>query len=394
MGNLLCRHCFHLFPEREARALCTGRRCSRVIDEDGRAGPRFLVPRQEKGLWSTLRRRPDLDAPCPYCGESGRLVPACPFCRRELPRTDGADDRIIAVLGAKDAGKSHYLATLFHQFLKAGVGGEDWTVDTDDASRDEIERRYWRPLFEERRELPQSPLQPGPEMRLLLENRHDGRRVLLAFRDLSGETFHSPDRVERVDSLRYADGLVLLADPVAFDPKAPASPYPDFLEVLDHYRAALDAPPRFGAGDESLLPHLPAQKLLAVAVSKADLMLPKSHPFWRRETANGHLAAGYWQRREAESAATRDWLVGKLGERVLRATREFADVSWFFVSSFGYRHPPHSRELSRPPQPLRVHEPIFALLDRFAAGAPARRRAAGPTGGRAAADAPVELDEL
>ncbi|HUO87437.1 MAG TPA: hypothetical protein VM617_08585 [Thermoanaerobaculia bacterium] len=401
MGNLLCRHCFHLFPEREGRALCSGRRCARVSDEQGRAGRRFLVPRQEPGLWSALRRRPDLAAACPYCQETGRLVPACPYCRRELPRSDGADDRIIAVLGAKDAGKSHYLATLFHQFLKQRVGGEDWRVEADEETLVEIERRYWRPLFEERRELPESPLQPGPEMRLLLENQHDGRRVLLAFRDLSGENFTSAERIERVDYLRYAHGVVLLADPQTFGApprrgrttkagrQEPASPHPDFLEVLERYRAALDAQPRTGGREAELLPLLPEQKLLAVAVSKADLVLPKSHGFWRPEAVNGHLAERYWERRAAASEEARRWLVERLGARVENATRGFADVSWFFVSNFGYKHQPHSQALERPPQPLRVHEPIFALLDRFGATTPARRGT-----GAAAADQPEELSEL
>jgi hypothetical protein len=403
MGNVLCRHCFHLFPEREVRALCTGRRCARVPDENGVAGRRVLVPRQEPSLWPLLGRRPDLDAVCPYCHETGRLVPACPLCRRELPRVEGADDRMIAVLGARDAGKSHYLAMLFHQFLKLGVGGDEWTVDADPESRREIEERFWRPLFEERRELPATPLEAGPEVRLVLENRHDGRRVLLAFRDLSGETFASVERVERAESLRYAHGVVLLADPVAFGARGrrgearPASPHPDFLEVLDRYRLALDAQPRYGERDEALLPLLPEQKLLAVAVSKADLVLPRGHAFWNREEANGHLAAGYWQRRGAASDEARAWLVERLGDRVERATADFADTSWFFVSSFGYKHEPHSQDLKRAPQPLRVHEPIFALLDRFAVAAPRRRRAGSGSargGGASVGAEEPELTEL
>ena len=396
MGNLLCRHCFHLFPERETAVLCTARACSSIPDERGRPGPRFLVPSRVPGLWSRWKRRPDLAAPCPVCREVGRLVPACPLCRKPLPRAfEGereADDRIIAVIGAKDSGKSHYLATLFHQFLRAGVGGDRWRVDVDEPSRREIERRYWRPLFDEMRELEESPLEPGPEVRLALESRDDGRRVLLAFRDLSGETFSQPARLDEVGFLRYAHGVVLLADPGAFgalpaSADDPDAGHPDFLDVLAAYRRSLDGKPRFGDRAEELLPLLPEQKLLAVAVSKADLVLPRRHPFWRRADSNGHLDPGFWEGRSEASGRARSWLAERLGGRLDEAALGFADVSYFFISSFGYKHTPHTETLRKPPEPLRVHEPIFALLDRFAAGSAARR------GGPAEAP-PVELEEL
>lgn len=375
MGNVLCRHCFRLFPHREVGVVCTSRACAAVADAQRRLRPRFFVPRNVPGLWSALRRQPDLAAPCPACGERGKLAPACPSCRHRLPLVADADDRIIAVIGAKNSGKSHYLAALFHEFLRRGAGGETWKAGADDASMREIERRYWRPLFEEMRELEESPLEPGPELRLDLEHRDSGRLVQLAFRDLSGESFSRPERLDDLDFLHYAHGVVVLADPVAFGAlsstpaDAPEAAYPDFLEVLDNYRRAVAARPRYGDHGERLLPLEPERKLLAVAVSKADLVLKRNHSFWHPESDDGHLAAGFWERRAAASRRAQAWLEQRLGGRLARATEGFADVSYFFISNYGYKHRPRSETLRKPPEPLRVHEPIFALLDRFAADA-------------------------
>jgi hypothetical protein len=55
----------------------------------------------------------------------------------------------------------------------------------------------------------------------------------------------------------------------------------------------------------------------------------------------------------------------------VRATGAFAETSWFFVSSIGYRLAPGTQALPEPPRPRRVHEPIFALLDRLTADRPA-----------------------
>ena len=405
MGNRLCRHCFRLFPDREVGVLCTSRACEAVRDGQGRLRPRFFVPRNVPPLWSALRRRPDFEAACPACGERGKLIAACPSCRHELPRVENGDDRIIAVIGAKNSGKSHYLAALFHQLLREGVGGDTWRAASDEATMREIERRYWRPLFEEMRELDETALEPGPELRLDLEHRASGRLVQLVFRDLSGESFARPERLDDLDFLHFAHGVVVLADPAAFGAlpgtaaDAPEAAYPDFVEVLDNYRRAIAARPRYGDPGEHLLPLEPERKLLAVAVSKADLALERSHPFWHPEDGNVHLEAGFWQRRAEASERAEGWLAERVGGRLARATEGFADVSYFFISNYGYEHRPRTETLRKPPEPLRVHEPIFALLDRFGldGGGGGRRRVAAVGVGGGAGDSgagPDELEEL
>jgi hypothetical protein len=368
--NVLCPHCYRLFPYERIRVKCTSGRCSDVLDTEGKRGARRLDPGREK-LWAG-RGRLGLEKPCPYCEESGRLVPACPNCWQILDRETGrVEDRMIAVLGARQAGKSHFLAALLHLLLEQRVGDGAWTVEIEPEMRKTVRRELLRPLFHELRELSATVIGSQLEIRLVLTHREDGRRVLLRFHDLSGEAMADPARLARVEFLRYASGVILLADPLAFEPrgkfKGSFHHEPTCLEILEIYRRVLDAAPR-RAGQEEL-PLLPEQKFLAVTVTKADLMLHGQHSFWQPGEDSAHLARGFWAARREESAKAKAWLGERLDDpAAFDATAGlFADVSYFFVSSYGWVHKPHTTTLTKPPQPLRVHEPVFALLDRFAA---------------------------
>lgn len=337
-----------------------------------------MLPDRER-LWARKGRRLDLDRPCPYCAEPGRLVPACPHCWQLLDREAGrVEDRIIAVLGARQAGKSHFLAALLHQLLHQEVADDLWQVTIEPQMRRTAERELLQPLFRDLRELPVTQVSSNLEIRLVLTRAGDGRRVLLRFHDLSGEAMTDPARLAKVDFLRYASGVVLLADPLAFAPPARGRRKkwhhgePNCLQILENYRRVLQtAPRRFG---QEALPLLPEEKFLAVAVTKADLVLHRSHPFWQPPQDSAHLDRGFWRSRKLESEAASEWLRGQLDAPYALddVTALFADVSFFFSSSFGYFHQPHTAVLRKPPSPLRVHEPIFALIDRFSAGGPGR----------------------
>lgn len=180
-------------------------------------------------------------------------------------------------------------------------------------------------------------------------------------------------RMATTEFLRYAAGVVLLADPLAFKPTAKGRQRtlhhqePTCLEILDNYRHVLRSAPRKREHVE--LPLLPEQKYLAVAVTKADLMLYRKHAFWAPSQNGAHLESGYWTGRNEASDSAATWLRKKLDDPQAfdEAVALFADASYFFVSSYGYTHKPTAL-LTKPPTPLRVHEPLFALLDRFATG--------------------------
>jgi GTPase SAR1 family protein len=340
-----------------------------------------MLPDRER-LWASKRRRLALDRPCPYCDQVGRLAPACPVCWHPLdPEVGLVEDRMIAILGARQAGKTHFLAALLHQLFEGRVGGDAWSVEMEPEMRSTAERELLRPLFRDLRELPATELGSQLSLRLVLSHRDDRRRVLLRFQDLPGEAIADPERLARADFLRYASGVVLLADPLAFeapDKGQRRSWYhdePDCQEILESYRRVLDAAPRRRGHEE--LPLLPAQKFLAVAVTKADLLRPRGHRFWQPPNGGAHLAPGFWHARGADDEAAAAWLRSQLRDPHAfdGVTGLFADVSYFLVSNYGYVHKPHAG-LRKRPDPLRVHEPVFALLDRFES-AGARRAGAG-----------------
>lgn len=372
--NVLCDCCYRLFPFSRIRVRCTSNRCAAVRDTAGRRSPRRMLPDGE-GLWAKKGRLLDLARPCPYCAQTETLIPACPSCWHPLdPEIGQVEDRMIAVLGARQAGKSHFLAALLHQLLRRQAGGEVWTVSIRDEPRLVVENHFLRPLFRDLEELPATPVGSPVALRLVLTHQDDGRRILLRFEDRAGETISDRKRLAAADFLRYAAGVVLLADPLAFEPPARGARRdwhhhePTYLEILEGYRQVLRAAPR--RQEDVALPLLPEQKYLAVVVTKADLVLHRNHAFWRPAENGAHLAPGYWHARRAESDTAATWLRRQLADPhdLAAATDLFADVSCFFASSYGYAHKPHAT-LRKPPQPLRVHEPLFALLDRFATGA-------------------------
>ena len=382
--STLCLKCFHLVPRGEELVLCTSERCRRIGDVKGDEKPRVMVPKRERGMWRRFPPRVRIDIPCPYCKQIDTIRYACPRCKHELPDTRNADDHLIAVLGAKEAGKTHYLAALYHVLAEAEdpAGDAVLEVELTEERRSKLREEFWHRLFEEQRELPATPPFASLDMHLLLHQRQTDQRILVAFQDLSGEIITDSDLLGKQEFLLHASGVILLADPLALPggPTRWTRPHheklPSCTEVLRGYLSALERrATRVGSRREQEERRLlPEHKVLAVAVSKADLVLRKrSHWFWKEDNLDP-LAPGYWDRRYEQSEEARNWLLARTGSELARLASRFADASYFFTSSYGYEHTPwkhddppkpRTRTLVKRPTPLRVQEPLFALLDRL-----------------------------
>src|SRR5690606_5602272 len=94
-------------------------------------------------------------ADCPDCGlPTGNR--ACPECHNPLPSAYcDSPGRIVALVGAKNAGKSTYIAVLLHELMnRVGTELDASLVACDDRTIERYKRDFARPLLEERRLLP------------------------------------------------------------------------------------------------------------------------------------------------------------------------------------------------------------------------------------------------
>ena len=374
--SFLCHVCFGLTLRGEEWVLCTSERCRNVPDIESGVRPLVMDPRSVPSLKTLWGRRVKLDVPCPGCGGRGTLRYACPRCRRQLPDMQREDDLIVAVLGATEAGKTHYLATLYHMLVEAPPPDQrrDWEVVLEESQHKWLREQLWQPLFVEHQELERTP--PAvrtAEVGLVLRHLSTGRRVKVTFMDLSGGVLVD-SRLAREDLLHHATGVILLADPITLRdvPKprwANRATYrglPTCGQILGNYLRIVEERARSIADPKERKERrlLPEQKILALVVAKADLAgLDPEHPFWRSEGA-GDVGVGFWQRRSAENLGARQWLLARADANLAGLAAQFADSAYFFVSSYGYKHVPETKVKQL--RPRRVEEPLFAILDRVA----------------------------
>lgn len=184
---------------------------------------------------------------CAACGQVSRKR-LCPQCHMDLPHTTGQFRNLIfSVIGAKDAGKSHYLAVLIEQIRKHA--GPDLGMLLEPLN-DHTIRRYredfYEPVFRRGTAIPgtvsaladrkvQIPL---VYTLTFLGKDLFGRRaikglVTLVFFDTAGEDLNEEDRMNTVNKYIYrSDGIILLLDPLQLN------------RVRDHLNGSVHLPPR------------------------------------------------------------------------------------------------------------------------------------------------------
>jgi hypothetical protein len=169
---------------------------------------------------------------CPDCrGVTRNRI--CPNCHQELPHTIGEfRNLIISVVGAKNAGKSHYLPVLI-EGLRRSIGPDlKFTIQPlNDDTANRYNRDYRDRLMTQKRllDVTQSGL-ANVAIRLPLvfrltfyDEHDDGQRtstnlVTLAFFDTAGEDMNSQDTMAYVNKYIFrSDGIILLLDPLQLD---------------------------------------------------------------------------------------------------------------------------------------------------------------------------------
>lgn len=306
----------------------------------------------------------------------------CPHCHSQLPVLFGqTESRLIALVGARNSGKTTYMTVLLHELLH-DVGGRlnAAVLGADEHTRSTFEQDYEKRLYRNG-ELAGATRTAAAQLRRPLVfgmtvgsgNGRRIRRTILSFFDTAGEDLSSQSTVDQnVRYLASADGIILLLDPLQL-PGARALVDPG--AVLPKENAAADSPYNVlsriidllqsGAGRPGKL-----DKPIAVAFSKMDALqgsLPDNSPLRRRPpTEPGLDEADSLEVHRHIRALLHDWSGHNLDDSL---SSNFARYRLFGLSGLGdsprIGDDGESQQVDGVPRPWRVEDPLLWLLGEF-----------------------------
>ncbi len=280
---------------------------------------------------------------------------------------------VIGLIGAKFAGKSHYVASLVKRFEgQVGADFDASLVAVNEETQDRYRREFYEPLFGRGLELPVTVGTPPP---LIYDLSIGGgpwgerraRNATLSLYDTAGENFDDREIVGRMlKYLSVASGVILLVDPLqapavreAIDDRANL---PDLDRMADPHAIVGRVLQELDGGRINV-DQRPFDVPVAVVLTKCDILrdagLVEPNRLWRTEVRH----AGVFDR------ALHEDMSGMFGELLLRwspatfatVARRFPRHAFFGVSATGCASDPATRRY-RYVTPWRVEEPLLWLL--------------------------------
>ena len=211
MAKYLCPRCFEMQDLDDVEYICLNTRreniCSRAMDK-----------RSFKPIGKSKNPK------CDSCGQP-LTTKVCPKCNFELPLSIGTVKNYpIAIIGAKETGKSNYVAVLINQ-LKNEIGRafDCSLMACGDNTLNRYKAEFYDPLFRHRicvRGSDAGDVEPLIYSLLFqrkgkLFNRSINEAVSLTFFDTAGENLTSLATMQTHNRyLSHASGIILLLDPL------------------------------------------------------------------------------------------------------------------------------------------------------------------------------------
>ncbi|TDC88372.1 zinc ribbon domain-containing protein [Actinomadura sp. 7K507] len=388
--GVTCPYCFASVAPQRILFRCrgqAGRRqgCAPVLDEElaaytGSAAGASLPP-----VFATSGRKGR--ASCPECGvPTGNR--ACPECHNPLPSAYcDSPGRIVALVGAKNAGKSTYIAVLLHELMnRVGTELDSSLVACDDRTIERYKRDFARPLLEERRLLPTTAsAATGPREPLvyLLTRTRRGRfsrprndSLALVLFDTAGEDLRSREVTDlHLRYLEAADAIIFLVDPLELPgartgvrDSVPAARPAHSPQALDPDSEPLNVIARVTdtlRQRHGTRPGEPLPVPVAVALTKIDALRPallRQSALHRSRSGQGVLDLDDRDAvHEQVRALLHEWQAGQLDTYL---GQHYADHALFGLSALG-GVPEGERVGAGGVRPYRAEDPLLWLLHRF-----------------------------
>ncbi len=305
----------------------------------------------------------------------------CPACHAPLPPTYGkCQNAIIAIIGAKNAGKSHYIATLVNE-LRDSVGPSmNFTLSAvNDYTINRYNKSFKDPLYNRRVTLRVSKsAKAEEEMRIpmlfnlqfngtnWLGRRSISKSIVLVFFDTAGEDLNCEATMSTVNRYIYRSaGIILLLDPrqiPAVREKVSVDPSEEIVDTRDllvRTTTLLRKGLELQADSQGRIPLIPTP--VAVAFSKFDEIEHLVDPGASLRTSR---SLGKYDAVEAEAISDEvESLLEAWDQKGLCHDLRswFRNVSFFGVSALGCKKR-DDETLPHTPRPRRVEDPFLWIL--------------------------------
>ncbi len=385
MGKIICPFCFEEIKPQNIEFRCSNVTkkidgsfvCGLEPDEKLAVYRGLTIPIPQRKVFSKKLFSFGIpkEAVCPDCKTTSRDR-ICSCCHNLLPNYYGETDNfMLAVIGAKETGKSHYIAVLIDYIIN--ILTESFLFSAS-AANDETSRRYKedfkRSIYEEHVIIPatqaasvnRSVREPLIyELKFHDEKTRLKKTVTVAFFDTAGEDLNAEDTMSVVNRYIFnASGIIMLLDPLQLEGVRnnlpDGTPLPDVNTEIETIIARTSRLIRKAKGmkanDKISIP-------LAVAFTKIDAIMPLLSPGSLIKTQGNHYNLGMFDVIDCKNVSDEmEALINQWAGHGFLAQVEsnFSTYSYFGLSALGC-NPQESKKIDKV-IPLRVEDPFLWLL--------------------------------
>jgi len=381
MRRLVCPYCFERFHRSEMLFRCLNpnpAQCSPEPDAALANYQRLNIPPKLGRVFSTSSQwRKARVVECSCGVKTSKLV--CPFCHNDLPSQFGSTDvHTIALIGAKEAGKSHYIAVLVNELTnRIGMSFNASLNALDEQTIRRYRQDFRRWIYVDKVTIPPTVTarQQGSSVRYPLTYRFSIKRrgwlpfnglhvSSLVFFDTAGEDLDHIDQMStETKYLANSDGIIFLLDPLQIPsvrhqlPNNTLLPQEntDPIDIVGRAATLIRDMRGMRATD-------PIDTPVALAFSKIDSVRPLFDPGSPVHHASSHNGKFDVVDGQQMSDNMRAYLSQWIGNGLdLFMQHNFKNYSYFGVSSLG-SHPDSQGRLGSGVAPFRVEDPLLWIL--------------------------------
>jgi GTPase SAR1 family protein len=334
----------------------------------------FATPQLEaKVIDAKFSIRIPTKATC-YCGTITRKR-ICPECHNVFPhRYLEMKNLIIALIGAKKVGKSHYIAVLIHE-LKNRVGSK---LNTSLSAQDEQTiKRYTndfeRFLYVQKETIPVTPSARAriegkyplvyqlklPKKRLFLKSSYTA--INLVFFDTAGEDLGNIDTIStEAKYIANADGLIFLLDPCQLPNIQEQINISTLINVSDDQQVIIERATKLIQRNNNLPKNYKIKIPIAISFTKLDFLEKIIDPLLRR--ASNH--DGYFDKDDFHlvNAIFNSYVEKWFGTNpIIFLDQHYKDFAFLGLSAIG-SNPDKTGRINKGVNPFRVEDPLLWIL--------------------------------